>query len=63
MAMSHDDWMMIKAKIGQMEEAVGGLKSLRDGGITLSDSLLHNLDYAISESEKIIALLKNTMVN
>ncbi len=63
MAMSSEDWQAVKAKISQMEQVVQALRKLRAEPSALPESVLQAIDGAITETERRIAAIKNTMVD
>ena len=63
MGMSSEAWQTAKAKIREMEQAVAGLKKLRAEATALPDSVVSDIDEAITAGEQRITAIKNTMVD
>ncbi len=56
MAMSPEDWEIIRAKLAQMEQTVEALKKLRL--LTFPDSVVRAIDSALARLEEEISRLK-----
>ncbi len=66
MAMSSDDWRRLKAHAERMEQALEGLKALREKNLallTLPEGNLGSIDKAIMEGEQRVSDLKKEMAN